>query len=419
MNSLLNFIESKMAPPLAKLAEQHHLKAVKDGMMVTVPFTIIGSIAVLITNFPIDAWKEFIAPYAPMIASINTVTMGMLAILAAGAVAYFSAKYYEDVDLNPILVTFISLASFLLATLNEEYLIDTGLFGTRGVFTAIVIALFSAAIVRFFVKRNLVIRFPQSVPPMVSNSFMSLIPAVVMILVVWVIRIVLGLDINTSLTDLFSPLVFGLNTIPGFLLFMFIRSLLWSVGIHGGAVLSIADPIFLAMFGENLLAFQAGTIPPYITAQGFTMFVFLGGGGATLPLVLMMLRSKEKGFRALGKLTLPGSIFEINEPVVFGAPLVLNPMMIIPYVTSNLFLSASTYILMMLNVINRPVVNIPWTMPPVLSHYFVTGGDIRAAIWGILSLGIAGLIYYPFFKSMEKSRLEQEGLIEAGEEAYE
>ena len=229
-----------------------------------------------------------------------------------------------------------------------------------------------------FQKRNLVIHFPDTVPPLVSKSFMSLIPALAVLTLVWIVRVILGLDVNQILMNCFSLFVFALNTLPGFLVFMFIRSMLWSVGIHGGAVLAVADPFFLTMFGANAAAYAAGTLPPYITASGFTMFVFLGGGGATLPLVMMMIRSKEKGFSTLGKLCLPASLFEINEPVVFGVPLVMNPYMMSPYTLTPLTLSAGTYLLMMLNIIGRPVDNIPWTIPPIFSHYFVTGGNIPA-----------------------------------------
>ena len=235
----------------------------------------------------------------------------------------------------------------------------------------------------------------------------------VILTIIWIIRVILGINVNQILMDCFSPFVFALNTLPGFLVFMFIRSMLWSVGIHGGAVLAVADPFFLTMFGANAAAFAAGTQPPYITASGFTMFVFLGGGGATLPLVLMMIRSKEKGFSTLGKLCLPASIFEINEPVVFGVPLVMNPYMMIPYTLSTLILSAGTYLLMLFNIIGRPVANIPWTIPPLFSHYLVTGGNIPAVIWGGISLLIAGCIYYPFFKAMERQRLAVEKRIGA------
>lgn len=406
MNKILNFVETKLAPPLNKMASQHHLSAVKNGMIVTVPLTIIGSIFLLIPNTPIAAIKNFFEPYANMITTVNTVTIGSVGLVGAASVAYYFALEYTDIKIDPLITAFVSVVAFLLATLTDEFTIDTGLFGTRGLFTGILVALLTGTITHFFQKKNLVIRFPDTVPPLVSKSFMSLIPAFVVLTLVWIIRVVLGINVNQVLMDCFSPFIFALNTLPGFLVFMFIRSMLWSVGIHGGAVLAVADPFFLTMFGENVAAFAAGTLPPYITASGFTMFVFLGGGGATLPLVLMMIRSKEKGFSTLGKLCLPASLFEINEPVVFGVPLVMNPYMMIPYTLSTLTLSAGTYLLMLFNIIGRPVANIPWTIPPLFSHYLVTGGNIPAVIWGIAELFIAGAIYYPFFKAMEKQRLE-------------
>lgn len=406
MNKILNFVETKLAPPLNKMASQHHLSAVKNGMIVTVPLTIIGSIFLLIPNIPIAAIKNFFEPYANMITTVNTVTIGSVGLVGAASVAYYFALEYTDIKIDPLITAFVSVVAFLLATLTDEFTIDTGLFGTRGLFTGILVALLTGTITHFFQKKNLVIRFPDTVPPLVSKSFMSLIPAFVVLTLVWIIRVVLGINVNQVLMDCFSPFIFALNTLPGFLVFMFIRSMLWSVGIHGGAVLAVADPFFLTMFGENVAAFAAGTLPPYITASGFTMFVFLGGGGATLPLVLMMICSKEKGFSTLGKLCLPASLFEINEPVVFGVPLVMNPYMMIPYTLSTLTLSAGTYLLMLFNIIGRPVANIPWTIPPLFSHYLVTGGNIPAVIWGIAELFIAGAIYYPFFKAMEKQRLE-------------
>lgn len=385
MNKILMFVEDKLVPPLNKMANQHHLNAVKNGMMVTVPLTIIGSIFLLIPNIPIDPIQSFFEPYAAMITTVNTITIGIVGLVGAASVAYYFALGYTDIKIDPLITAFVSVAAFLLATLTDEYAINLELFGTKGLFTAI----------------------------LVSKSFMSLVPAFVILTIIWIIRVILGINVNQILMDCFSPFVFALNTLPGFLVFMFIRSMLWSVGIHGGAVLAVADPFFLTMFGANAAAFAAGTQPPYITASGFTMFVFLGGGGATLPLVLMMIRSKEKGFSTLGKLCLPASIFEINEPVVFGVPLVMNPYMMIPYTLSTLILSAGTYLLMLFNIIGRPVANIPWTIPPLFSHYLVTGGNIPAVIWGGISLLIAGCIYYPFFKAMERQRLAVEKRIGA------
>ena len=412
MKKFMDFIELKLAPPLEKLGEERHLSAIKDGMISVIPLTIIGSFFVLIPNFPIDAWIKFIEPYAPWFNAVSAITIDIVGLVAAGSVAYFFAKTYRDTNLNSLTCSVISMTAFLLATLSNEWTIDTSLFGTKGLFTAVVIALLSTTILHFFYKRNLVIHFPDSVPPLVSESFMSLVPALAVLLIVWVLRVILGFNINSTLMKIFEPAVFALNTLPGFLIFMLLRSLLWCVGIHGGAVLAIADPIVLVMLGDNIAAAAAGTPLPYITASGFMYFVFLGGGGATLPLVFLMMRSKEKGFRSLGKLCLAPGIFEINEPVVFGVPLVMNPLMMIPYVLATEVLSLVTYGLMYFNIIARPLVNIPWTMPPVLAQYFLTGGDWRAAIWGVISLFVAGTIYYPFFKIMEKQRLE----LEAGKE---
>lgn len=415
MKKFMDFIELKLAPPLEKIGQERHLSAIKDGMISVIPLTIIGSFFVLIPNFPIDAWANFIKPYAHWFDAVSAITIDIVGLVAAGTVAYYFAKTYTDTRINSLTCSVISMTAFLLATLSDEWAIDISLFGTKGLFTAVVIALLSTTILHFFYKRNLVIHFPDSVPPLVSESFMSLLPALAVLLLVWVLRVIIGFNINAALMKIFEPAVFALNTLPGFLIFMLLRSLLWCVGIHGGAVLAIADPIFLVMLGDNIAAAATGTPLPYITASGFMYFVFLGGGGATLPLVFLMMRSKEKGFRSLGKLCLAPGIFEINEPVVFGVPLVMNPLMMIPYVLATEILSLVTYGLMYFNVIARPLVNIPWTMPPVLAQYFLTGGDWRAAIWGVISLVLAGAIYYPFFKIMEKQRLtieEKKGMID-------
>lgn len=408
MNKFMDFVEQKLAPPLEKIGNERHINAIKDGMIAVIPLTIIGSFFVLIPNFPVEAWMNWIEPYAPWFNAVSAITMDIVGLVAAGTVAYFFAKTYHDVNVNSLTAAVISMSAFMLGTLTAEYTIDTSLFGTKGLFTAIVIALISTTIVHFFYKKNLVIHFPDNVPPLVSESFMSLVPALAVILIVWLLRVILGFDINATLMKIFEPAVVALNTLPGMMLFMFIRALLWCVGIHGGAVLAIADPIFLVMLGDNITAAAAGQSLPYITASGFMNFIFIGGGGATLPLVFLMMRSKDKGFRSLGKLCLAPGIFQINEPVVFGVPLVMNPLMMIPYVLVTEVLTITTYGLMYFNIIARPFVNVPWTMPPVLTQYFMTGGDIRAAIWGVISIFIAGAIYYPFFKVMEKQRLSGE-----------
>jgi PTS system cellobiose-specific IIC component len=172
---------------------------------------------------------------------------------------------------------------------------------------------------------------------------------------------------------------------------------------------AIVAPIFLQYLADNVQAVAQGHPPIYITALGFfTSFVNVGGTGATLGLALIMLNSKEPGFRKVSRLSLPTQVFGINEPIFFGFPIVLNPLFMVPYIFNALLLTTSTYLLMKWNVIGRPFVNVPWTTPPIIGHYLVTGGDWRAAVWGLLSIGIAMAIYFPFAKAAERQRLRQE-----------
>lgn len=407
MDKIMAVLDRYIVPPLVKLSEEKHLIGIRNGVSTAIPFVIIGSLFLLIANLPIPAWTEFIKPFQSKLVVPVSVTYDILSIIIVLAIAYHLAKEFnQDTIIAPIL----SLSSFLMIQITPHYKLNVDYFGAKGLFAAIIAAVITVEVLRFFNKRNIYIKMPKDVPPAVAKSFASLIPAAVIIIGLWIIRVLLNFDINHFIDILFQPLVFSLSTLTGILIFMFVRVVLWFIGIHGGAVLgAIADPILLTFLAKNTAAFQAGDPIPYITATGFSeFFVFLGGGGATLPLVFLLMRSKNKGFKSLGRLALPSSLFEINEPVVFGVPMVLNPLMMIPYMINELLLTLGTYILMDLGIIGKPVVMIPWTTPPIIGHYLATGGDWRAAVWGCIALVIAGLIYYPFFKAYEKQRAEQD-----------
>jgi PTS system cellobiose-specific IIC component len=186
--------------------------------------------------------------------------------------------------------------------------------------------------------------------------------------------------------------------------------MLWSVGINGDNALdAVVAPIFLQYLAANVDAMKAGQPLPYVTANGFfSTFVNVGGTGATLGLALVLLNSKEPGFRNVSRLSLPTQVFGINEPIFFGLPIVLNPILMIPYILSALILTTGSYLLMQWGLIRRPFVNVPWTTPPVIGHYLVTGGDWRAAVWGVCSIGMAMGVYFPFAKAAVRQRLAAE-----------
>ena len=389
---------------LSKIGENKYLISIRDGLSFTVPFTIIGSIFLIIGNFPIQAWIDFIEPYSGMLGSMVNVTFGMLGLIAAIGVGYSMGKNF---GLEPLSNVIITVVAFLLATVGEDYSINPADLDATGMFTAILAAILTTFVTRFVLKRNLVIKMPEGVPPAVTQSFTSLVPALMILSLVWVIKVLLGVDINAFLQLLFKPFIFGLDTIPGLLLYTFLALGLWTFGIHGPNLLSgIATPIFLANFGTNVEAFRNGNPIPHEVAEGFwTLFMNIGGSGATLGLVIAMVFAKSKTYRELGKLSFPSAIFCINEPIIFGFPIVMNPIMAIPFILTPMVLGTATVVLMRLNLIGRIVLQVPWTTPPIIGPYLATNGDVGAAVWSLCTIIISYLIYLPFFRAVDKKQM--------------
>lgn len=459
MNQPNGFLNRYVVPPLTALSENTYMSAIRAGMVSVVPLTIIGGLFMIIAELPVAGWSTLVAPYSNLLQVPVKATFGLLSIFVCFAIAYdlgqrlkqeaivsasMAVVIFLMLQINHLPNYVINLAPPELAKLGQDNLNtleDEGqielkaeelaklrkqnlnksdpLFsasgvrsplGTGGLFTAIVIALITVRVQKFFTDANLVIKLPASVPPVVYESFLSLSPLVFLVFVFWLIRFVIGVDINSTVETTFSPLKFALNTLPGILLYAFLVAMLWSVGINGDNALdALVAPIFLQYLGENVAAVTHGQPLPYITANGFfTTFVNVGGTGATIGLALVLWNSKEPGFRKVSRLSMATQIFQINEPIFFGIPIVLNPIFMIPYVLNALILTTCSYLLMYWNVIQKPFVNVPWTTPPIIGHYLVTGGDWKAAVWGGISIIIAMIVYYPFAKIAERERLKAE-----------
>jgi PTS system cellobiose-specific IIC component len=387
---------------MAALSDHTYLSAVRAGMVAVVPLTIIGGLFLVITHLPLPGWDQRIAAWRPVLEVPVTATFGLLAVFVCFAIGYDLGR---RLDLEAAVSASMATVVFLLIQLQpkDQSLGMAGL-GSAGLFTAIIIALTAVRVQRFFRDRNLVIRLPASVPVVVAESFLSLVPLGFLVVLFWLLRFVAGLDLNLLAQTAFSPLVFALNTLPGILGYAFLVTLLWSVGINGDNALdAIVAPIFLQYLAANVTATAQGQPLPYITANGFfSTFVNVGGTGATLALALLLLNSRDPGFRKISRLSLPTQVFQINEPIFFGIPIVLNPVFMVPYVLSALLLTACTYLLMHAGLVAKPFVNVPWTTPPVIGHYLVTGGDWRAALWGVCSIALAMLVYLPFVRLAER-----------------
>jgi PTS system cellobiose-specific IIC component len=376
-----------------------------------VPPTIVGGLFLIACYFPLGGWSALVAPYLPVLQLPVTATFGLLSVYLCFAVAYhLGTLLKQEALVSAGLATVVYLMIQLRVDEAGNAALHMERLGSQGLFTAILVALVGVRVQKLLADHNAVIRLPPGVPPIVYESFLSLVPLLVLVSAFWLLRFVLGIDINHIVQTVFRPLVFALNTLPGILACVLVITLLWSVGINGDNALdAIVAPVFLQYLAANVEAMGRGEPLPYITAQGFvSTFVNVGGTGATLGLALVMLRSKEPGYRKISRVSLPTQIFQINEPMFFGFPIVLNPVLMIPYVLTALALTAGTYSLMAAGWIGRPLVNVPWTTPPILGHYLITGGDWRAAVWGATSVILAMLVYYPFAKAAERLRLRAE-----------
>jgi cellobiose PTS system EIIC component len=414
MKALTQFLDRYLVPPLTAMSKNRYLSAIRAGMVAIVPLTIIGGLFLVISEMPWPLWQTWVTPYKGLLEIPVTSTFGFLAVFVCFAIAYDLAKNFKlEASVSASMATLI----FLMIQLQRGEGVDgeqgalalnmDGL-ASGGLFTSILVALVSVRIQKALNDYNLVIKLPKSVPEVVYESFLSLIPMLVLMIGFFTLRFVLGVDINQVLQTVFTPLLVALNTLPGILVFTFLLTMLWSIGINGDNTLdAVVAPIFLMFLAANVEAAQANEPLPYITALGFiTSFVNVGGTGATIALALVMINSKDAGYRQISRVSMPTQIFQINEPIFFGFPIVLNPVFMIPYVFSALSLTTITYLLMDYGMINKPMIHVPWTTPPVIGHFLVSGGDWRAAVWGALSIPLAMVIYYPFAKMAERQRLK-------------
>jgi PTS system cellobiose-specific IIC component len=393
-------------PFLTALSENTYLSAVRAGMVSVVPLTIIGGFFMVLSYLPIPGWEQRVEKYLPLLQVPVTATFGLLGVFVAFAIGYDLGKRLKQ---EAVVSASMSVLMFLLIQLQmkDQALVMDGL-GSKGLFSAILVAIITVWVQRFFTTKSLVIKLPESVPSVVYESFLSLVPMFFLVVFFWTLRFVLGIDINELLQMAFKPLVFALNTLPGILVYAFLVTLLWSVGINGDNTMdAIVAPIFLQYLAENVDATNKGLPLQYITANGFfTTYVNVGGTGATLALALLMLNSKDPVYRRVSRISLPTQIFQINEPIFFGFPIVLNPIFMVPYILNALILTAGSYLLMEFNILHRPFVNVPWTTPPIIGHYLVSGGDWKSAVWGGVSILIAMTVYYPFAKVAERQRIQ-------------
>lgn len=423
MNSFMNTLQKKVIPKVAKIASERHLAALRDAMVLTIPFIIIGSIFLILADFPITAYLNFLKAHSEIQQALMypyNATFNLVALVATFGMGYKLAESYK---VDPVGSGLIALASYFLVTPTNSVkllgspatVINTNYFSSQGLFVGLLIAIISTEVYRFVIQKNITIKMPAGVPPTVAKSFTTIIPGFFAIIVVWIIRIAVEQTSfknvqNLIQTILAQPLTKLGTSFWGTLAVFLIINLLWCVGLHGSIIAnSVMLPIWLSLTSQNAAALAAGHAAKNIASAEFRYIIFVGGSGATLGLVIAMaFFAKSEQYRQLGRLSLAPSIFNINEPVLFGFPVVFNPIMWIPFLLMPIITVTITYLSMQFGIVGKPIgVLPPGTTPMIIGGYIMTGG-ISGAILQIIILIISFFVYYPFFKIEDRIQYAKE-----------
>lgn len=413
MNTLYGITEKYFIPIAGKISEQRHLKAIRDGIISVMPLLIIGSVFLIISSPPIESWAKFMEQYATTLNIPVNATFGILGLVAVFTISYSLSKSYE---MDGLSAGVIGLAAFMVAApLTEEGNIPLDLMGAEGLFIAIVLAIFSVEIYKLFETKNIIIKMPSSVPSSVWRAFTALLPGLFVILIIWSIDVLLSKYFHLSLHDIIGTVLKGPleligSSLWGALIAVLLIHLLWALGLHGESIVaSVLAPIWYGLTEANVTAHQAGQELPHIVGQPLMAIWFaVGGSGMAFALaVIFIWRAKSKHLRNLGKVSIWSSFFNISEPIMFGAPVVLNPLIFIPFIVVPIVVTITTYFAMSFGLVGKPYVIVPWTTPPPFSGILTTG-DWRGGILMLVNLLVAILIYYPFVRLYDRQLLNDE-----------
>ncbi len=424
LKKFTEFIEEHLAGPMAKLANQRHLRAIRDGIIATLPLIIIGSFFLIIAFPPLPAdWgiTQFLTSNAATILLPYRMTMYIMTLYATfGIGASLSKTYNLDVISGGILATIAFLLTFVPVNIPAEALDAAGTagfvlpmanLGGGGMFVGIITSILAVEIYRLTDKSKFKITMPEQVPPAVARSFETLTPTLIVILGISTLTYFIGFDWHSTISKIVSPLVSAADSLPSVLFLIFMITFFWSFGIHGVSIVgSLARPLWLQLLDGNTAAMAAGKELPNIAAEPFYQwFVWIGGSGCTIGLALLLaFKTKSQFASKLGKATLAPAIFNINEPLIFGTPIVLNPILIIPFILTPMVTATIAWFVTQFGLVNRVIFTAPWTLPGPIGAYLATGGDWRAAVLSVVLIIISVVIYYPFVMIYDNNELEKE-----------
>lgn len=408
MQKVMNWINEKLAPPLYKITSNRDISSIMGGFQKYMPVLLVGAIFQILDNV-----LPLLVPALDGVFTIPTnLTYGFFAVLLTYTIAHSLA---QQLQINPISAGLFSISVFFILqkpTFSEEgnFVLSLDRFGAQGIFVAIVAALITTEILGLFEKKKWILR-SEGLPDFVRDWFAPLIPGFIIILAAWFVAYWLNFDLQASLATVIAPLLNTSDTFIGFMITAIVMNVLFLVGINPAITFGIFFPLWFAAIGENAALYAQGLPPVHINMlHTFAAFIVLGGTGATFTLNLLMLRSKSKTLKTLGRTTLIPSIMNINEPLIFGLPIAFNPVLGIPFFINGALINPILVYLAMMstNLVNKPVnpALIPW-IPSVIQGFILTR-DYKAVLLILVELTVNVVVWYPFFKSHEKRMLDKE-----------
>ena len=439
MNKLFEFLEKYLMGPMGKVSTWRPVRAIVAAGMASIPFTIVGSAFLVLSVIPqafnlqfiVDLWANSFDKIQALYLLAYKCTMGILSLYFAIVIGYEYTKIYveeEGLNLNPLNGGLLAVFAYFLTIPELTYSkgVISAVTGkatiggwtvggdsltrlsTSGMFTAILMSILAVQLYRLCVQKNWVIKMPEAVPEGVARSFTALIPGFVIAFAVLVINgifILFGTDIYKVIAIPFAFVSHITNTWLGIVVIYLLVHALWIVGIHGAnIVMGLVNPILLANMAQNV----DGKFIAY--AGEFTnSYVTIGGSGATLLLCFYIaFRAKSDQLRMLGKAAMGPAIFNINEPLIFGLPIVSNPMLTIPFILAPIVSASIGYWSVQLGLAGKAIAQTPWPTPIGIGAYVGSGGNIGAFVVALICALAAFVIWYPFIKMYDTKLYKEE-----------
>lgn len=420
--SMVAVIEQSITPLAGRLGQQKYVIAIRDGFTAALPFMIIGSFMLVFIFPPFSAdttmgfaraWLDFSQTYRAQLMLPFNLSMGVMTFFISVGVG---ASLGRQFNLDPVMTGLLAFMAFLLiAAPFDDGKISTQYLSGQGIFTALITAIYSTRVYAALKQHNITIRLPKEVPTGVARSFEILIPVLVIIATLHPLNLFIesqtGMIIPEAIMHLLAPLVSASDSLPAMLLSVLLCQIFWFSGIHGSLIVTgIMSPFWMTNLAANQAALAVGATLPHIYLQGFwDHYLLIGGVGSTLPLAFLLLRSKVTHLRTIGKLGVVPSFFNINEPILFGAPIIMNPIMFIPFICVPMINAVLAYSATKLGWLAQVVSLTPWTTPAPIGASWAANWAFSPVVMCLICMMVSALIYLPFLRAYERSLVKTEG----------